>query len=74
MCCCLLLLLYKTQISEDTELSVCLSGWLSVCLREGNGLRVFWNVALREIYGVTGDWRKVRHEKLRDVSCSSNIK
>jgi hypothetical protein len=33
-----------------------------------------YNVALREIFGVTGDWRKLRIVKLHDVSCSSDIK
>jgi hypothetical protein len=38
------------------------------------GCGVMWNVALREIFGVTGDWGKLRNEKLHDASCSSDIK
>jgi hypothetical protein len=41
-------------------------------------MRVFWNRVLGEIFGakgeeVTGDWRKMRNEELRDLYGSTNI-
>ena len=48
---------------------------------EGRGiheLRVFESRVLREIFGpkrdkVTGEWRRLRNEKLYDLNCSTNI-
>jgi hypothetical protein len=47
-------------------------------LREECRLRVFENRVLRGIFGakrdeVTGEWRKLRNEKLHDLYCSPNI-
>jgi len=74
--CSALVLLPKDQNTQTVYLSDvwCEYDKLSVKPRQGNGLGVFWNMALRGIFGVTGDWRKLRNEKLHDVSCSSDIK
>jgi hypothetical protein len=66
---------YKTIIS-----SVVLYGcetW-SLTLREVHILRVFENRVLRKIFGpktneVTGEWRKLHNEELRDLYSSSSI-
>jgi hypothetical protein len=47
-------------------------------LREENGLRVFENRVLREIFGpkrdeVTGEWRKLNNVELHDLYCSPTI-
>jgi hypothetical protein len=47
-------------------------------LREKLRLRVFENRVLRGIFGlkrdeVTGEWRKLHNEKLKDLYCSPNI-
>jgi hypothetical protein len=44
----------------------------SLTLREEHGLRVFENRVLRRIFGpkrdeVTGEWRKLHNEELRDL-------
>jgi hypothetical protein len=47
-------------------------------LREEHGLRVFENRVLRRIFGpkkdeVTGEWRKLHNEELRDLYSSTSI-
>jgi hypothetical protein len=47
-------------------------------LREEHRLRVFENRVLRKIFGskrdeVTGEWRKLRNEELKDLYSSANI-
>jgi hypothetical protein len=44
-------------------------------IQEGHRLRVFENRVLRRIFGpkrdeVTGEWRKLHNEELRDLYCS----
>jgi hypothetical protein len=50
----------------------------SLTLREEHRLRVFENRVLRRIFGskrdeVTGEWRKLHNEELRDLYSSSSI-
>jgi hypothetical protein len=50
----------------------------SLTLREENKLRVFENKVLRKIFGqkrdeVTGEWRKLHNEDLRDLNSSPSI-
>jgi hypothetical protein len=50
----------------------------SLTLREEHGLRVFENRVLRRIFGqrrdeVTGEWRKLHNEELRDLYSSPSI-
>jgi hypothetical protein len=50
----------------------------SLALREEHTLRVFENRVLRRIFGpkrdeVTGEWRKLRNEELRDLYSSQSI-
>jgi hypothetical protein len=64
----------KTRICKTIILPVILYGseiW-SVTLREEHRLRVFENKVLKRIFGpkrdeVTGGWRKVHDEELRDL-------
>ena len=67
--------LYKTII-----LPVVLYGWetWSLALREERRLRVFENMVLRRVFGpnrdeVTGEWRKLHNEELRDLYSLPNI-
>jgi hypothetical protein len=64
--------IYKTII-----LPLVLYGW-SLTLREENRLTVFENRMLRKIFGpkrdeVTGKWRKLHNEELRDLYSSPII-
>jgi hypothetical protein len=50
----------------------------SLALREEHRLRVFGNRVLRRIFGpkrdeVTGEWRKLHNEDLRDLYSSKSI-
>jgi hypothetical protein len=64
----------KIRIYKTIILPVVLYGcetW-SLTLREEHRLRVFENRVLRRIFGpkrdeVTGEWRKVHNEELRDL-------
>jgi hypothetical protein len=64
----------KIRIYKTIILPVVLYGceiW-SLKLREEHRLRVFENRALRRLFGtkrdeVTGEWRKLHNEKLRDL-------
>jgi hypothetical protein len=53
-------------------------GTWSLTLREEHRLRVFDNRVLRRIFGtrrddVTGEWRKLHNEELRDLYSSPSI-
>jgi hypothetical protein len=68
------------RIYKTTILPVILYGcktW-SLTLREEHRLRVFENKVLRRIFGpkrdeVTGGWRKLHNEELRDLYSSASI-
>jgi hypothetical protein len=67
--------IYKTIILP-VVLYVC-ENW-SLTSREEHRLRVFENRVLRMIFGpkrdeVTGEWRKLHHEELRDLFTSPSI-
>jgi hypothetical protein len=70
----------KIRIYKAIILPVVLYGcetW-SLTLREEHRLRVFENRALRRIFGskrdeVTGEWRKLHNEELRDLYSSPSI-
>jgi hypothetical protein len=70
----------KIRIYKTLILPVVLYGcetW-SLTLREEHSLRVFKNRVLRRIFGskrdeVTGEWRKLHDEELRDLYSSSSI-
>ena len=70
----------KIKIYRNIILPVVLYGcetW-SLTLREERRLRVFENRVLRRVFGtkrdeVTGEWRKLHTEKLRDLYSLSNI-
>jgi hypothetical protein len=68
------------KIYETIILSVGLYGCETWCLtlREGHRLRVFEKKVLRRIFGpkrdeVTGGWRKLHNEELRDLCSSPSI-
>jgi hypothetical protein len=70
----------KTGIYETIILPVVLYGCESwpLTLREEHRLRVFENRVLRRIFGpkrdeVTGEWRKLHNEELRDLYSSPSI-
>ena len=70
----------KTKIHRTTILSVVLYGcetW-SLTLREERRLRVFENRVLRRVFWpkrdeITGEWRKLHMEELRDLYSLPNI-
>jgi hypothetical protein len=70
----------KIEIHRNIILPVVLYGcetW-SLTLTEERKLRVFENKVLRRLFGpkrdeVTGEWRKLRSEKLNDLLTPSNI-
>jgi hypothetical protein len=70
----------KVKICKTVILQVVLYGcetW-SLTLREEHRLRVFENRVLRRIFGpkrdeVTGEWRKLHNEELRNLHSSQNI-
>jgi hypothetical protein len=70
----------KIRIYKTIILPVLLYGcetW-SLTLREEHRLRVFENKVLRRIFGpkrdkVTGEWRKLHNEELRDLYSSPSI-
>jgi hypothetical protein len=71
---------YRFKIYKIIILPVVLYGcetW-SLTLREEHGLRVFENRVLRRIFGpkrneVTGGWRKLHNEELRNLYSSLSI-
>jgi len=70
----------KIKIYRTIILPVVSYGWetWSLALREERKLRVFENKVLRRIFGprrdeVTGEWGRLRNEKLNDLYSSPNI-
>jgi hypothetical protein len=70
----------KIRIYKTIILPVVLYGFetWSLTLREEHRLRVFENRVLRRIFGpkrddVTGEWRKLHNEELRDFHSSPSI-
>jgi hypothetical protein len=70
----------KIRIYKTIILPVVLYGWetWSLTLREKHRLRAFENRVLRKIFGpkrdeVTGEWRKLHNEELRDLYSSPSI-
>ena len=70
----------KIKIYRTIILPVVSYGWetWSLTLREERKLRVFENKVLRRIFGprrdeVTGEWGRLRNEKLNDLYSSPNI-
>jgi hypothetical protein len=70
----------KIKIYKSIILPVVLYGCetSSLTLREERRLRVFENRALRRIFGpkrdeLTGEWKKIRNEKLNNLYSSPNI-
>jgi hypothetical protein len=76
--CCRKIL--KIRMYRTIILSAVLYGcktW-SLTLREEHRLRVFWNRMMKRIFGpkrdeVTGEWRKLHNEELRDLYSSPSI-
>jgi len=70
----------KIKIYRTVILPVVLYGcetW-SLTLREEHRLRVFENRVLRRVFGpkrdeVTGEWRQLHNEELKDIYCSPDI-
>jgi hypothetical protein len=67
---------FLTQLIFPLVLYGC-EAW-SLTLREEHSLRVFENRVLRRIFGpkrdeVTGEWRKLHNEELRDLYSSPSI-
>jgi len=69
---------YKlAEISNESEIEYVMKTW-SLTLREERRLRVFENRVLRRVFGprrdeVTGEWRKLHNEELRDLYSLPNI-
>jgi hypothetical protein len=70
----------KVRIYKTIILSVVLYGYetLSLTVKQEHKLRVFENRVLREKFGpkrveVTGGWRKLRNEKLRNLFSSPSM-
>jgi hypothetical protein len=69
-------LLHSINISKSVVLYGC-ETW-SLTLKEEHRLRVFDNRVLRRIFGskrdeVTGEWRKLHNEELRDLYSSPSV-
>ena len=74
------MLVLKIKIYRTIFLPVVLYGYetWSLTLREERRLRVFENRVLRRVFGpkrdeVTGEWRKLHNEELRDLYSLPNI-
>jgi hypothetical protein len=66
------------MVSNCLQIDVLLGNAKYRILREEHGLRVFENRVLRRIFGpkrdeLTGEWRKLHNEELRDLYSSRSI-